>query len=40
MAHASNPYGDGFASERIVEALLQFAQKQLVDESVEKAETR
>ncbi|WP_339175139.1 UDP-N-acetylglucosamine 2-epimerase (non-hydrolyzing) [Solibacillus sp. FSL R5-0691] len=40
MAHASNPYGDGFASERIVEALMQFAQKQLVDEIIEKAETR
>ena len=24
MAHASNPYGDGFASERIVKALLEF----------------
>ena len=24
MAHASNPYGDGFASHRIVEALLTF----------------
>jgi UDP-N-acetylglucosamine 2-epimerase (non-hydrolysing) len=28
MAHASNPYGDGFASQRIVEALLNFASKQ------------
>ncbi|MEK4629928.1 MAG: UDP-N-acetylglucosamine 2-epimerase (non-hydrolyzing) [Solibacillus sp.] len=28
MAHASNPYGDGFASQRIVEALLKFANKQ------------
>lgn len=27
MAHASNPYGDGFASQRIVEALLKFANK-------------
>lgn len=27
MAQASNPYGDGFASGRIVEALLKFAQK-------------
>ena len=33
MAHASNPYGDGYASERIVEALLQFAQKQLVKDN-------
>ncbi|MGN7478141.1 non-hydrolyzing UDP-N-acetylglucosamine 2-epimerase [Solibacillus silvestris] len=40
MAHASNPYGDGLASERIVEALLKFAQKQLVEEIIEKAETR
>jgi UDP-N-acetylglucosamine 2-epimerase (hydrolysing) len=23
MAHASNPYGDGFAAERIVRALLR-----------------
>ena len=27
MAHASNPYGDGHASERIVEALLGFLNK-------------
>lgn len=27
MAQASNPYGDGFASGRIVEALLKFVQK-------------
>ena len=27
MAHASNPYGDGHASKRIVEALLVFLQK-------------
>lgn len=27
MAHASNPYGDGHASERIVEALITFLQK-------------
>jgi UDP-N-acetylglucosamine 2-epimerase (non-hydrolysing) len=27
MAHASNPYGDGFASQRIVEALLKFLNK-------------
>lgn len=27
MAHASNPYGDGHASERIVEALLTFLEK-------------
>ena len=27
MAKASNPYGDGHASERIVEALLQFLNK-------------
>ena len=27
MAKASNPYGDGHASERIVEALLEFLQK-------------
>ena len=27
MAHASNPYGDGFASQRIVEALLEFLNK-------------
>lgn len=40
MAHASNPYGDGYASERIVEALLKFAQKQSVEEIIEKAETR
>lgn len=25
MAHASNPYGDGFASERIVKALMNYA---------------
>ncbi|MFF3100991.1 non-hydrolyzing UDP-N-acetylglucosamine 2-epimerase [Viridibacillus arvi] len=27
MAHASNPYGDGFASKRIVEALLTYLEK-------------
>lgn len=27
MAKASNPYGDGHASERIVKALLQFLKK-------------
>ena len=27
MAHASNPYGDGFASQRIVEALINFLNK-------------
>jgi len=27
MAHASNPYGDGFASRRIVEALINFLKK-------------
>ncbi|MFY3792957.1 non-hydrolyzing UDP-N-acetylglucosamine 2-epimerase [Ureibacillus sp. MALMAid1270] len=27
MAHASNPYGDGFASRRIVEALIKFFKK-------------
>ena len=27
MAHASNPYGDGFASRRIVEALIKFLKK-------------
>lgn len=27
MAHASNPYGDGHASERIAEALITFLQK-------------
>lgn len=27
MAHASNPYGDGHASERIVEALITFLKK-------------
>ena len=27
MAKASNPYGDGHASERIVEALLKFLNK-------------
>lgn len=27
MAHASNPYGDGHASERIVKALVDFLQK-------------
>lgn len=27
MAHASNPYGDGFASKRIVEALLNYFKK-------------
>jgi len=27
MAHASNPYGDGFASRRIVEALINFLNK-------------
>ncbi len=28
MAHASNPYGDGHASERIVKALIQYLDKQ------------
>lgn len=28
MAHASNPYGDGHASERIVQALVEFLAKQ------------
>lgn len=28
MAHASNPYGDGHASERIVQALIEFLAKQ------------
>lgn len=27
MSHASNPYGDGFASERIVEYLIRFASR-------------
>ncbi|MGM9948503.1 MAG: non-hydrolyzing UDP-N-acetylglucosamine 2-epimerase [Lysinibacillus sp.] len=27
MAHASNPYGDGYASQRIVEALINFLNK-------------
>ncbi|RHW40006.1 UDP-N-acetylglucosamine 2-epimerase (non-hydrolyzing) [Lysinibacillus yapensis] len=27
MAHASNPYGDGYASKRIVEALISFLEK-------------
>lgn len=27
MAQASNPYGDGHASERIVEALISFLEK-------------
>ncbi|MEK3764609.1 non-hydrolyzing UDP-N-acetylglucosamine 2-epimerase [Solibacillus sp. FSL K6-4121] len=40
MAHASNPYGDGFASARIVEALLKFAQKQLLEDIIKNAETR
>ena len=30
MAKASNPYGDGHASERIVKALLEFLQKQVI----------
>ena len=29
MAHASNPYGDGYASERIVKALISFLEKTL-----------
>ena len=27
MAQASNPYGDGFASRRIVDALINFLEK-------------
>ena len=29
MSHASNPYGDGLASQRIADAILRAASKEL-----------